>query len=444
MNLVRFLYGKFRRIHPDHKAIAKGMVWVSLFVLLGKFVGAAKEMAIAYRYGTGVEVDAFLFVLNLVSWPVGIWFSSLTVVLVPLLVRIQQNSFGDFVRFRAEFFGLSLLLGGFFSFISWQGLPYLLQMAWVGLPNETAILASGIIPDIALVPILGTLIGFFSVLTLASGRHLNTLFESLPALATLLAVMVFSGGGTAPLVWGTLTGFFLNFALLGISLLRRGEVREVRFSYQSQYWPAFCGGVGIMLAGQVLMGLGTIVDQFFAVRLAPGAIATLSYAQRILSLILAFGAMAVARATLPVFSRTRAQCGQVRRLASQWSWGMFFLGCLTLAFGWWMAPKIVKLLFERGAFAAEDTILVTEVFRYGLLQLPFYFSGIVLVSCLASQGKYRVLTVVAGVNLVVKILSLQVFVKYFELNGVMLSTSLMYASSFFSYLYVFSRKIDEY
>ena len=54
------------------------MAWVALFVLLGSLVRAGKEMAIAYRYGVSAEVDAYLFVFNLVNWPVGVWFSVLT------------------------------------------------------------------------------------------------------------------------------------------------------------------------------------------------------------------------------------------------------------------------------------------------------------------------------------------------------------------------------
>ena len=73
---------RLAKFHPDHQAIARGMVLVVLFVFFGKLAGAAKEVAIAWRYGVSEEVDAYLLVLNLVSWPVGVWFSVLTVVLV--------------------------------------------------------------------------------------------------------------------------------------------------------------------------------------------------------------------------------------------------------------------------------------------------------------------------------------------------------------------------
>ena len=75
---------RISNVNPEHHAIVRGMVWVALFVFLGKLAGAAKEMVIAYRYGISDEVDAYLFIFNLISWPVSVWFSILTIVLVPL------------------------------------------------------------------------------------------------------------------------------------------------------------------------------------------------------------------------------------------------------------------------------------------------------------------------------------------------------------------------
>jgi peptidoglycan biosynthesis protein MviN/MurJ (putative lipid II flippase) len=84
------------------------------------------------------------------------------------------------------------------------------------------------------------------------------------------------------------------------------------------------------------------------------------------------------------------------------------------------------VLFERGAFTGQDTARVAEVLRYGLTQLPFYFAGIVLVSLLASQGRHRLIAAVASVNLVVKLLALVILTPLLGINGIALSTSLMY------------------
>jgi peptidoglycan biosynthesis protein MviN/MurJ (putative lipid II flippase) len=261
---------------------------------------------------------------------------------------------------------------------------------------------------------------------LAAGRHINTLLEGMPALVILIALLAFPDGGTEPLAWGTLVGFALHLASLATSLARRGEIEAPRFTHQSLQWPAFWQGFGIMLVGQGLMSFTGIIDQFFAAPLGTGAIATLSYANRILALMLSLGATAVARATLPVFSQTQAQGGgQLRRVATYWVRLLFVLGVVAMLVGWWLAPWAVKLLLERGAFTARNTEAVTEVLRYGLAQLPFYFASLVLASLLASQRKYRVLAVIGTLNLVIKIAANSLSISYFGISGLVIATSVM-------------------
>ena len=186
-----------------------------------------------------------------------------------------------------------------------------------------------------------------------------------------------------------------------------------------------------MLAGQALMSFVGIIDQFFAAHLGTGAIATLSYANRILALLLGLGATAVGRATLPIFSKTEAQGGaQGHRLASHWVRLLFLLGVIALIVGWGLAPWAVRLLFERGAFTAEDTLAVSEVLRVGLLQLPFYFAALVLVSVLASQRQHKLIAIVASVNLIAKLGANWAFVPLLGVSGIIAGTAFMYMVGF--------------
>jgi peptidoglycan biosynthesis protein MviN/MurJ (putative lipid II flippase) len=375
-------------------------------------------------------VDAYLFVFNLVSWPVGVWFSVLTVVLVPLAVRIRQSESQALPRFRAELLSLTLLLGLALTLLGWIGLPPLLRSTWVGLSVSTAAMAIDMVPALSLLAPLGVVISLFSAWMLAAGKHANTLLESVPALVILAALLGFPGGGVEPLVWGTLIGFAFHLVSLAVPLVQKGEIEIPRFTHQSPQWTPFWQGFGIMLAGQALMSFTGIIDQFFAAHLGAGAIATLSYANRVLALILGIGAMAVSRATLPVFSQAQAQGGeQLHRVAMHWAGLLFVFGLVAMIVSWWLAPWGVKLLFERGAFTEQSTIIVAEVLRYGLTQLPFYFSGIVLVSLLSSQGKYRAIAVIAGSNLFIKLAALLVFTPILGLNGIVISTSIMYATT---------------
>ena len=426
MNWLRAIRGRIRSAHADHHAIARGMAWVALFVLLGSVARAAKEVAIAYRYGVSTEVDAYLFVFNLVSWPVGVWFSVLSVVLVPLAARIRQSASAELPHFRSELLGLTLLLGLALAFLGWLGLPPLLNASWTGLPPATMDIAQTMVPALSLLAPLGVTTSLFSAWMLAAGRHANTLLESVPALTILLMLLAFPGGGVEPLVWGTLAGFAFHLVSLAVPLARQGEIEAPRLTRQSPQWTPFWQGFGIMLVGQALMSFTGIIDQFFAAHLDTGSIATLSYANRILALILGMGAMAVSRATLPVFSDAHAQGGkQIIRVATHWVRIMFLFGLAASFISWLLAPLGVQLLFERGAFTARDTVIVAEVLRYGLVQLPFYFAGLVMVSLLVSQGKYYVVTIIGIINLIVKIIANALTVPFFGIGGLMISTSIM-------------------
>jgi putative peptidoglycan lipid II flippase len=407
------------------------MAWVALFVFLGKLASAGKEMAIAFRYGVSAEVDAYLFVLNLLSWPIGVWSSVLVVVLVPLAARIRQDSTADLPCFRAELLGLALLTGLTLAALAWMALPALLRAPWTGLPVTTAALASEIVPALVFLAPMGVVISLFSAWMLAAGRHVNTLLEGVPALAIALAVLMLPGGGIEPLVWGTLAGFAFHLTSLAIPLARRGESEAPRFGRQSPHWSPFWQGFGIMLAGQALMSFVGIIDQFFAAHIGTGAIATLSYANRILALILGLGATAVSRATLPVFSKTEAQgSAQGHRLASHWVRLLFTFGVIALIVGWGLAPWVVRLLFERGAFTVKDTLAVSEVLRVGLLQIPFCFAALVLVSVLASQRQHKLIAIVASVNLITKFGANWVLVPLLGVSGVIAGTAFMYMVSF--------------
>jgi peptidoglycan biosynthesis protein MviN/MurJ (putative lipid II flippase) len=116
---------------------------------------------------------------------------------------------------------------------------------------------------------------------------------------------------------------------------------------------------------------------------------------------------------------------------------MLIIGAFTALVCWWLAPWIVKLLFERGAFSAEDTKIVTDVFCYGLAQAPFYFSSIALVTLLASHGKHSLIAISGATNLFVKAGANYLLVPILGLNAIIASSGIMYLVSLLL-LYLFS------
>ena len=412
---------------PNHAAIVKGMLAVAAFVFVGKAASAVKEMAVAYRYGLGPEVDAYQLLYTLISWPLGVWSSVLTAVLVPLAIRMRDYP-GELARFRAELLGVAILAGIGLALLGWLGMHTMLLLGHSGLPAVSARLAGAALPGLILLLPLGMLTALHSAWMLSAGRHVNTLLDCIPTLFIAGLVLAAPGGGMQPLVWGTVAGCAAHLLALMMPMARRGELNMPRIALASPQWVLFWQGFGIMLAGQALMSLTVVIDQFYAVGLGTGAIATLGYANRILSLILSLAAVAVSRATLPVFSQVQTQgAAHFRAVARRWACLMFAMGVLAMLASHALAPWVVHLLFERGQFSAADTVAVARVLRYGLPQMPFYFSSMVLVSYALSQRRYTLVFCSGLIGCVGKIAGNLLLVPHLGVNGIALGTMLVYA-----------------
>ena len=430
VNFLNTFGMRFKAADPHHWAIVKGMLTVAAFTLLGKLMSAAKEMAVAYRYGIAAEVDAYHFLYNLVSWPIGIWCSVLTAVLVPLAARMREVDKDGVPQFRSELFGFALLLGGGLAVLAWVGIHTMLAVGGSGLPASSAQLAQAALPGLILLLPLGMLVALQSAWMLSAGRHVNTLMDSIPTFFIAAAILAFPSGGIEPLVWGTVAGFAVHLLALSIPMARRDELEAPRFSRVSPQWRWFWQGFGIMLGGQALMSMTVIIDQFYAVGLGTGSVATLGYANRILALILGLAAVAVSRATLPVFSQSGPdEKGQVYRVAAYWARLMFMAGIAAMLISYLLAPWAVKLLFERGQFSAQDTVIVAEVLRFGLPQLPFYFSCMVLVSYALSQRRYTLIFWSGVIGCAAKIVANLVLVPLLGINGIALGAIVVYGAN---------------
>lgn len=422
-------------LHPHHRRIAKGMFTVALLIGLGKVMGAGKEMAMAWRFGVGAEVDAYLIAMTVITWLPVMLFSVGTVVFVPELVRMR----GDEEKkqcFVAEMNGavvacfvvllLLLLLIG----------PTVLDLYTKDLSAETAVLAGKMLYMLSPMLLVTLIGGCFSLRLQARERFGYTLFESMPAVGILLSILLlpsFLDG--LLLVVGSLIGGAAQLLLLFHQIGRRdGGFGGLRFSFTSPAWVGMAAALGIMALGQFVTTLATPIDQFFAARAGEGGVAALGYVKRVIALATGMGATAAARALLPVLSDATAK-GDLSLARSQtikWTVLLFGLGLLAAGAGSLLAPWGVRVLFERGAFTHQDTLVVSHLLRIGLWQLPFYIASMVLIQWMVIRRRFRLVFLTWTIGIPAKLLVVFSFLPRYGMDAVMYSIVAMYAVSFFS------------
>jgi putative peptidoglycan lipid II flippase len=106
-----------------------------------------------------------------------------------------------------------------------------------------------------------------------------------------------------------------------------------------------------------------------------------------------------------------------------------------------LSEPIVSLLFERGAFTKADTHLSGQVQALFVLQVPFYMLGILIVRLISSLQANHVLMWGAAINLFLNIFLNYLFMQWFGVSGIALSTSVVYFISFCYLFYMLWRVI---
>jgi putative peptidoglycan lipid II flippase len=425
---------RVRSTHPDHLRIAWGAVRISAFVLAGKCTGALKEMAIAYKYGISSIVDAYQFTTTLVTWLPVTLLAVMSFVLVPIFVNLRTRARDVQARFVGEMEGAVAVAGGFFALVLYMGWPLIIRTLGSDLSEQTREMCRQLMIWLAPTSVLILASGIYAARLQARERHINTLLEGLPAGVILISVLATQNSdGVVPLVFGTIAGFGLQVIWLrSLATRADGIPNRFRLSLRSSDWGPMWLSIRTLMVGQIALCFCAPLDQLFMANLGEGSSGTLGYANRVLALLLGMGAMAAARATLPILSDIleRGEAERARRTALFWSLVALALGIACAAVSWLLAPRVIAVLFERGAFTAVETVKVAGVFRWGLLQVPFYFASLVLQELFASEGRFKLMANIALSTFALKVVGNFVFVRHFGISGVQISTALMYASAF--------------
>ena len=444
--MLSALLGRLTSVHANHRRIAAGALWIGLLTVAAKLFVVGREIALAWRFGVSAVVDAYQLSFTIVTWLPLILAAIASVVLVPRLVALHRDP-AAYRRFTAELSGTVLLVSLLVALLTWALAPALAGLMADDFEPRALEVAETMAAQLAPVALLVTVAGYLAARLQARERYAYSFAEAIPAILIALFVLLGPGSSaTGVLVWGTLAGYAVQAVWLA-DLARRADppLAAISFRRRAPDWRLVYMPLLVMAAGQVVLTVTNPLDQAFAANLGEGGVATLGYANRIVGLVVGFGSVVVARALLPVLSGAVAdghhELGS--RHARQWALLLLGLGAVGAAAGWLVAPWAVSLLFERGAFGAEDSRAVAQVLRFGLLQIPFYFGGLALVQWIAASGRYGVLLAVACVALAVKVVMNLLLIQPLGLAGLMAATAGMYAVSFACQLVYIVRKNEK-
>lgn len=371
---------------PEHapvtrRFLARAALLTASLSAAGALLGLVRDQSLARLFGAGRDTDAFL-----VAWTVPEFAATLLIedglafALIPAfsvaLARRAQGAPGDPVRdlVRGTLPRLTLAFTVVGAVLA-LGAPQLVQVLAPGLPDPA--LAVDCTRLTATCVLTFGLAGYFSAALRAHRRFLAPAAIYV-AYNTGIVTAMFALGG----VWGVRSAAF-GVAAGGVLMVLTqlpflvGRLRNRQSGEPTPELPsAKPPSVNLPLMATVLLFAlcrqsQVLIERFLASSLPSGAISHLNYAQKIAQIPMTMSMM-LCTITFPVVARAlaegdteRARVRVERDLAV--ASGLVLLGTAAVVA---CAPQIVQLLFQSGAFTAQDTAAtagVIRVYAVGLL-----------------------------------------------------------------------------
>ncbi len=366
-------------------SLVRNFTIVGAATLTSRLTGFVRDMLVAATLGAGAVADAYVaafLIPNLFRRLIG--EGAFNAAYVPIFTRREAEGGPQSAEAFAEA-ALSLFLGiGLLILLASEFMmPTLITLVAPGFTGEPQKFTDAVefgrimFPFIAIILVVAVFTGTLN----AMGRYAIAAWA--PVLLNLLLIVallyaVFAGlRGSRDagfiLVWTVLAAGCFNLFIVGFAVWRNGyrllphfprfdaDMRRLMMIALPGIAIAGAGHINVVIAAQISSG-------------TPSAVSWLYFAERIFQLPLGFVAAAVGVVLLPAIARHLADgefalARQAESRALEFGLLITLPAAIALSL---LAKPIVSILYERGAFTAQDSNAVASILRALALGLPAF------------------------------------------------------------------------
>lgn len=374
-------------------------------VLIAKLLGFVRDALFANQVGGGAAADAY-FAAFLIPDILGYLMAAgaaAVAVTPPYLKRLEAEGAESAARFASVvvgnigvistaltvvlFFAAEPLLRIQFRGFDEATLDETLRLLRIVLPAQIFFLTGGVLRGVLMAH------GHFGPQALAS-----VVYSVAPILGGLLSALIAGGGtsvepaGTADgFAWGTLAGAAIGQWAIPALALRRlpGAIGRIRVGLFDGDFREY-----VWLALPLMLGLGlTTVDEWYekwiGATLAPGSIAAISYARKLMMAPVGVVGQAVGAALLPSLTSLhqksdRAGFDALFTTTLRTTLGLGVLAAGALAS---LALPVVRFLYESGRFSGDDAQVVAGLLVVLACAVPGWVVQQVAVRAFYARGE---------------------------------------------------------
>jgi len=416
-------------------------------LLLSRIIGFVRDATIASEFGSGVQTDAYFAAFQLpdfLSYLVAGGAFSLTFIPIftAYLVKNEEDKgwklYSIIISIMTVVLVVAIIILEIFT-------PQIVKSMFPGFDKETldkTILFTRIVLPAQLFFYNG---GIISAILLSKKKFL------IPALAPLiynisiiLFGLMFAKYGMIGYSIGALVGAFIGPFGLQFWALRKEMKFKLNFNIMDKDFINFFKKSLPIMLGLILVTLDDWLSKRYGSFLDKGTISYLNNSRRLVLVPIGLFAQANAQAILPFLSEYFAQNSfkKFSELARKSLTLVFFI--TAFASSWYIVfhNEIIRMVYQRGAYTVQDTILTSEVFLMFSLSIPFWASIVIISRFYYAIHNTRTPMIIGGL---MSLLSLPLYgylSNLYKVQGLALTVSIIKVL-YFLMLLVFYKKYNK-
>lgn len=341
--------------------LVRGGLTVAAGILTGNLLGFVRVAVTAYLLGTHSQADSLAVALGPVDTLNAVLINSMLFAFVPVLTAAEGAARTALFRSLRRLFGWVFGVAGAVVVLA---APWIMRVLAPGLDPAHFAEAVGLLRILALSSLAAGTSAAYSALLYTARRFGPTAYnQALLNFGTLAcAVLLWKWVGVYAFAIGYTVGAWAQLGIAHLAVRKQLAVAETAPSpiraRDILARPAF------FVVYAVALGLNLTFTRAWATHAGPGMAAAFDYCMRGVSVPVAFLVLPVSSSLLPELARlcSLQRMREAQRLIDRAVALTALLSVGGCAFAVAFRSPAIRLIFQRGSFTGDSTLLVSEVF----------------------------------------------------------------------------------
>ncbi len=429
-----------KKEYLESKKFLQSSALVSVLSLFVSFINVFRDFLIAYYFGSSHLTDAYWLASVAPIFLFNVFSSITTVVFVPMFIQVSQDGLKNLYSFFFHIFKKTVF---FISLISVAvSLVFFSYFFWSESFSEVTFVIFALL---LFGSIIQTLSHLFKSLFLSRRKYFKGSVSSFFSALVTVTILVFFQNkiGIYAIPISFIFSYIFEFFLVLFIAFREGVFSNFnKNNFHNKKIDLSTKKFIINTFFAVLfMYLALTVDQLMARSLGDGAITLLTYGNKMSQFLMGvlgtgIGVVALSEFSLKLSSKDFIAA---QKLMKKISFFVFLLTVPVVLLGVAVSEPLLSFVFKNSKLTESDLLVVSSINQIYLIQLIPYLVSLVGVRFIYATKKIHLIMKIGIVNLFTNILGNLIFMKWIGLEGIALSTVIVYLVSGILIFYFVSR-----